>query len=119
MAKATRSTLSATTLIGDNVKNSKGEDLGSVKDIMMDVDRGKIAYAVVSYGGILGLGDKLFAVPWNALRLDESEHSFVFDVDKETLKNAEGFDKDHWPDMTNPTWGAKIHAHYGTRPYWE
>ena len=119
MTTATRVTLSASTLIGDSVKNTAGEDLGKIKDIMLDVDEGRIAYAVLSFGGFLGLGDKLFAVPWNALRLDAPDHSFIFDVDKETLKAAEGFDKDHWPDMTDPSWGARIHEYYGTRPYWE
>jgi sporulation protein YlmC with PRC-barrel domain len=119
MTTTTRATLSANTLIGDSVKNPAGEDLGSIKDIMLDVDHGRIAYAVLSFGGFLGMGDKLFAIPWNALRLDPVDQCFVLNVNKETLKNAEGFDKDHWPDMTDPTWGTRIHEHYGTRPYWE
>jgi sporulation protein YlmC with PRC-barrel domain len=119
MTTATRTTLSATTLVGDSVRNMAGEDLGTIKDIMLDLDSGHIAYAVLSFGGFLGLGDKLFAVPWNALQLDAPNHAFIFDVDKETLKNAEGFDKDHWPDMADTDWGMRIHEFYGTRPYWE
>jgi sporulation protein YlmC with PRC-barrel domain len=119
MTTATRFTLSSTTLIGDNVHNAVGENLGTIKDIMLDVDSGRIAYAVLSFGGIMGLGDKLFAVPWGALRLDAPNHAFILDVDKDALKNAEGFDKNDWPDMAEPTWGSRIHEFYGTRPYWE
>ncbi len=62
--------LSASTLTGDRVRNAAGEDLGKVEEIMLDVPGGRIAYAVLSFGGMLGIGDKLFAVPWSALRLD-------------------------------------------------
>jgi sporulation protein YlmC with PRC-barrel domain len=119
MATATRATLSASTVIGDSVRNGAGEDLGTIKEIMLDIDSGRIAYAVLSFGGFLGLGDKLFAVPWNALRLDSVNHAFVLDVAKRTLENAEGFDKDNWPDMAEPSWGRRIHRYYGTQPYWE
>lgn len=119
MTIATRITLPATTLIGHRVENMAGDNLGTIKDIVLDVDSGRIAYAVLSFGGFLGLGDKLFAVPWSALRLDSPNHAFLFDVDKETLQRAEGFDKDHWPDMADPAWGARIHEYYGTPPYWE
>jgi hypothetical protein len=101
------------------VKNSAGEDLGTIKEIMLDVDSGRIGYAVLSFGGFVGLGDKLFAVPWNALRLDAANHAFILDVPKDTLQNAEGFDKDNWPDMTDPAWGTRVHEYYGTEPYWE
>lgn len=119
MTTATRSTLSASTLIGDSVMNSAGEELGSIKDIMLDLDSGRIAYAVLSFGGFLGLGDKLFAVPWNALQLDAPNHSFILNVDKQTLQNANGFDEGDWPDMADRTWGARVHEHYGTTPYWD
>jgi sporulation protein YlmC with PRC-barrel domain len=119
MKTATRTTLSASTLTGNSVKNPAGEDLGTVKDIMLDVDLGRVAYAVVSFGGFLGFGDKLFAVPWNALRLDTVNHAFVLDVPKRTLENAEGFNKDDWPDMADPAWGQRIHQYYGTEAYWE
>ncbi len=119
MITAKRATLSASTIIGDHVHNAQGEELGSVKDIMLDLDTGRIAYAVLSFGGFLGLGDKLFAIPWNALQLDAPNHAFILNVDKETLQNAEGFDKDKWPDMSDTGWGVRIHDYYGTRPYWE
>jgi len=111
--------MSADTLQGDSVVNMKGEDLGSIEDIMIDVPNGRVAYAVLSFGGILGIGDKLFAIPWDALTLDADRECFVLDVEEDQLKNAPGFDKDHWPSMADRTWGREIHTYYNQRPYWE
>jgi sporulation protein YlmC with PRC-barrel domain len=111
--------LSASTLSGDRVRNSEGEDLGTIEDIMLDYKNGRIAYAVLSFGGFMGLGNKLFAIPWSALELNTDEHKFILNVDKEKLETAEGFDKNNWPDMTSPEWGSRIYSHYGYRPYWE
>lgn len=113
-----RHTLSATTLIHDDVRNPGGSDLGEIKDIMIDVETGTVAYAVLEMGGFLGVGSKLFAVPWSAMTLDEDAHEFVLDVDKETLETAPGFDSDNWPDFTDRAWGARVYAHYGATPYW-
>lgn len=117
--KKFRRVLAASTLEGDSVRNSAGEDLGSVDEIMIDLPSGRVAYAVLSFGGVLGMGSKLFAVPWNALRVDEDEHCFILDVDKRTLETAPGFDKDNWPDMANTTWASGVYQHYGTQPYWD
>lgn len=114
-----RSTLSATTMIGNPVRNSDGEDLGTFKEIMLDVSSGRIAYAVLNMGGFLGLGNKLFAVPWPTLTLDGAEHQFLFDISKERLENAPGFDQDHWPDFSSREWGLEIHSYYGQPPYWD
>ncbi|QBQ55730.1 PRC-barrel domain-containing protein [Nitrosococcus wardiae] len=111
--------MAASTLEGDTVVNLEGEELGTITDIMVDVPKGRIAYAVLSFGGFLGMGDKLFAVPWNALILDAEDKCFVLKVDKETLKNAPGFDKGNWPTMADQRWATQVHTHYGTRPYWE
>jgi sporulation protein YlmC with PRC-barrel domain len=111
--------LAASTLTGDRVRNNAGEDLGKIEEIMLDIHSGRIAYAVLSFGGFLGMGNKLFAVPWHSLRVDLENHEFVLDVSRETLENAPGFDKDDWPDMADPDWGAQIHRHYGRSPYWE
>ena len=96
-----RTGLSASTLIGDRVVNLKGEDLGKIEDFMLDPEQGRVGYAVLSFGGFLGMGDKLFAVPMQALKLAREEKRFILDVDKERLKNAPGFDKNHWPDMSD------------------
>lgn len=114
-----RRVMSAGTLAGDHVRNSAGEDLGKIEEIMIDVPTGRVAYAVLSFGGFLGMGDKLFALPWNALQLNEDEHEFILNVDKATLENAPGFDKDNWPDMADENWASQIYGHYGSKPYWE
>ncbi len=105
--------MSASTLVGDAVVNARGEDLGKLEEIMIHVDSGKVAYAVLSFGGFLGMGDKLFAIPWEALSLDEDNKQFILDVDKEKLEHAPGFNKDHWPDMADSTWGKQIYDYYG------
>ncbi len=110
--------MSASTLIGDTVVNARGEDLGKVEEIMLHIDSGKIAYAVLSFGGFIGIGDKLFAIPWEALTLDEDNHRFILNVDKERLERAPGFDKDHGPDMADPKWGREIYRYYGYKPAW-
>lgn len=109
--------MGADTLIGDDVYNQKEENLGDIKEIMLDMRSGKVAYAVLSLGGFLGMGEKLFAVPWNVLKLDTANHRFVLNVDKETLETAPGFDKDDWPDMADPMWEKEVHSFYGTEPY--
>ncbi|TVP48886.1 MAG: PRC-barrel domain containing protein [Gemmatimonadales bacterium] len=114
-----RRVVSAGSVTGDSVRNLSGDDLGNIQEIMLDVNDGSIAYAVLSFGGFLGMGDKLFAVPWQALTLVQDEEHFLLDVDKKKLENAPGFDKDNWPDFSDPSWGQGIHDHYGTTPYWQ
>jgi sporulation protein YlmC with PRC-barrel domain len=111
-------TLSTSTITGDAVVNSQGEDLGKIEDLVLDVAEGRVAYAVLSFGGFLGMGDKLFALPWQSLQLDSDNHRFILDVPKKRLEYAPGFDKDHWPNMADRTWGATVHEFYGSRPYW-
>ena len=100
--------MAADTLQGDKVVNAQGDNLGKIEDIMIDVPSGRVAYAVLSFGGIMGIGDKLFAIPWGALTLDADRECFVLDIDQDRLKNAPGFDKDHWPSMADPTWASEI-----------
>lgn len=111
--------LSAGTLIGDSVRNRDGEDLGKLTEIMLDVDRGRIAYGVLESGSFLGMGGKLFAIPFEAFKVDRDDHKLVLDVDKETLRNAEGFDRNDWPDTANEAWAKRTHDYYGVSPYWE
>jgi sporulation protein YlmC with PRC-barrel domain len=116
--KSHRHVLSASTLKGNDVVNRRGEDLGKIEDLMIDLETGRIAYAVLSFGGFLGMGDKLFAIPWEALTVDTAEKRFVLNVNKELLERAEGFDKSNWPDMTDPAWGVEVYDYYGYKPYW-
>ena len=108
--------MGADTLIGNDVYNHKDEDIGDIKEIMLDVHNGRISYAVLAFGGFLGMGSKLFAVPWDALTLDRENKRFVLNVEKDLLESAPGFDKDHWPNMADPTWVKGIHDYYGTKP---
>ena len=108
--------MGAATLTGDNVVNQLDESLGDIKEIMLDMRSGRVAYAVLSFGGVLGMGDKLFAVPWNALKLDTVNKRFVLNVEKTRLESAPGFDKDAWPNMADSSWESDIHTYYGTKP---
>jgi sporulation protein YlmC with PRC-barrel domain len=111
--------MGASTLTGDEVRNRQGEKLGTIEEIMVDVPTGRIAYAVLSSGGFLGIGDKLFAIPWRALTLDPENKCFVVDVAKARLEQAPGFDKDSWPSMADENWARELHTYYRVRPYWE
>ena len=111
--------LSASTLKGDKVVNKQGEDLGKLEELMIDLDRGRIAYAVLSFGGFLGMGDKLFAIPWQAFTVDTAEKRLVLNADKELMKKAPGFDKSKWPNMADPTWATTLYGYYGYKPYWD
>ncbi len=108
-------TYRAEMLKGMKVRNPEGEDLGTIEDLVLDMESHRLRYAALSYGGFLGVGDKLFAVPVEALRLKhEGDKSyFVADIDKETLKNAPGFSTSAWPDFGDPTWVAGMEQHYG------
>jgi sporulation protein YlmC with PRC-barrel domain len=108
--------MGADTLLGEDVYNRQDEDLGDIKEIMLDMRGGRVAYAVLSFGGFLGVGEKLFAVPWSALTLDTVNKRFILDISKERLENAPGFDKDNWPDMAGTEFTNQIHTFYGTHP---
>lgn len=104
--------LCASTISGDEVCNLQDEKLGEIQEVMLDIDEGKIRYAVLASGGFLGIGDRLFAVPWSALKLDKENKRFMLDVDAERLKNAPGFDKDQWPNMADPSWNSTVESYY-------
>ena len=90
--------LTASSIIGDKVRNKKDEHLGEIRDIMLDISTGKIDYFVIEFGGFLGIGIKYFAIPFRLLNVDPEKKAFLFDQSKETLEKAPGFDIDHWPD---------------------
>ncbi|MDX9850122.1 MAG: PRC-barrel domain-containing protein [Anaerolineaceae bacterium] len=117
--KTTPSVLSASTIINTSVENSYGENLGKIEELMVDLNSGRIAYAVLSFGGFLGMGNKLFALPFEALTVDTTNEKIILDVDKEILENAPGFDKDNWPEVTEHAWLVDVYNYYGYRPYWD
>ncbi|WP_347988370.1 PRC-barrel domain-containing protein [Methylomonas sp. AM2-LC] len=88
----------ASKITGAKVKNTTGDSLGDIKDLVIDPANGQVVYAVVSFGGLMGMGDKLFAIPWRALHWTSPKDYYILDLDKATLKNAPGFDKRHWPE---------------------
>lgn len=106
-------------VIGIEVKNFSKEKLGEIEEIMLDKVSGRVAYVVLASGGFLGLGEKFFAIPWNAINYDPNEECFILNIDKDRLKNAPGFEKDNWPDMADKSWGRTVSDYYGTKPYWE
>lgn len=110
--------LSASSLSGNPVVNAQDEDLGNIKEFMLDAHRGTVAYAVLSFGGFLGFGDKLFAIPWSAMTVDAENERFVLDVPKEKLEQAPGFDQDNWPDAADETWLGEVYDYYGAERYW-
>ena len=110
--------LSSSSIVGTNVYNREGESLGDIKDLMIDTNTGRIAYAVLSFGGFLGIGDKYFAMPWEAFTIDTSNERFVLNVDKERLENAPGFNKDNWPDSSNHDYLTEVYNYYNYEPYW-
>jgi sporulation protein YlmC with PRC-barrel domain len=105
--------MGADTLLGEDVYNSQDEKLGDIKEFMLNMHTGEVEYAVLSFGGVFSIGEKLFAVPFESLTLDTANHRFILDVEKDRLENAPGFDKDNWPNMADETWATQIHSFYG------
>ena len=102
-----------------DVMNTRDQHIGKIEDIVIDITLGDIAYAVLSFGGFLGLEDKWFAVPWGAFAPAAGFGTFTLDVTKEALEKASGFDRDEWPEMADRRWGAAVHDAFGQTPYWE
>ena len=111
--------VSASRIIGEAVVNCQDENLGKIHELVFDAQDGRLAYAVLSFGGFMGMGNKLFAMPWKAFEFSKTENKLVLNVDKEKLKTAPGFDQDaKWPDFADRTWGSTIYKYYGYEPYW-
>lgn len=113
------SPVKASSIIGTNVVNSKDDSLGDIKELVVDPLTGRLAYAVVSFGGFLGMGEKLFAIPFGAFRYNVAKNAYVIDVTKERLEAAPGFSADNWPTMADEQWNRDVHKFYEAAPYWE
>lgn len=104
--------LTASSLIGDGVRNKENEDLGQIKDIMINVQTGSIEYYIIEFGGFLGIGEKFFAIPFKLLTIDPKEQVFIFDQKREMLEKAPGFQKDHWPETNRHFYDADKHWNF-------
>jgi len=111
-------TLRTSDIIGLAVKNKNHEDVGKINDLVIDMKTGEVRYAALSFGGVAGLGSKLFAIPWQSMTFMYGEPNkansrhFMFDVSKEQLENAPGFDSSRWPNVADPSWSTAIDKHY-------
>ena len=126
MAVASRKTaemygvVSASKIIGEAVVNRQNESLGKIHELVIDAKEGRLAYAVLSFGGFMGMGNKLFAMPWRAFEFATTENKLILNVDKEKLKTAPGFEKDDkWPDFSDTLWGERIYKYYEHVPPWK
>lgn len=98
----------ASKIIGTDVYDMQDRKVGDIKDVVVDPQRGSIDYAVLGFGGAMGVGTKYFAVPWKSLQANADGKRYMLNVDKEALKNAPGFDKNNWPDMANQQWATDV-----------
>lgn len=117
VTEATKSTSQAqlyrgSRIIGSTVRDAKNKKIGIIKDLILDAGRGEVAYAVVSFGGVMGVGPKFHAVPWQALEPGDDLRQYVLHADRETISQAPAFDKGRWPDMSDQKWSADIDRYW-------
>ncbi len=110
--------MAASSLDDTKVYASDGEHVGEIKEVMIDVQAGRVAYAVLTTGGFLGIGDTLHAIPWSALVMDTDAKCFRLGLTADRIKDAPGFNKDSWPSMADPQWAADVYRYYERDPYW-
>lgn len=125
--KTTGNSVRASKLIGQNIENLQGQNVGEIKDIVLDARTGRIQYVAVTYGGFLGLGNKMFAVPFEAITAqrdpddpdDADDYVLVLNVTKEQLEGAKGFDEDHWPNFADREFTDELYKRYGVNRRWD
>jgi sporulation protein YlmC with PRC-barrel domain len=104
---------------GTTVYDPQGNNIGSIKRIMIDKMSGQVAYAVMSFGGFLGMGTEEHAIPWNKLTYDTSLEGFRTDITEQQLRGAPSYSRDGNYDWSDRNRERELHSHYGARPYWE
>ena len=112
------SLISADRVEGTAVYNRSGDHLGSIKTIMIDKGSGKVAYAVMSFGGFLGIGEKYHPLPWSMLTYHRGQGGYVVDIDKSALVEGPSYGNDDAPNFDDQAWGQKVHDYYRVPPYW-
>jgi hypothetical protein len=115
----TSTLISSDKVEGTAVYDRKGEKLGSIHTLMIDKISGKVAYAVMSFGGFLGIGDRYHPLPWKVLTYDTRQGGYVVDLDPRRLEEAPTYRTSETPNWSDRGWGQRVHDYYGTRPYWE
>jgi hypothetical protein len=110
--------ISANKVEGTPVKNPAGEKLGSIEEIMIDKRSGKVAYAVMSFGGFLGIGDRHHPLPWGVLKYDTNLEGYIVNLDKSMLEQAPAYGSDERVDLSDEAYGKQIHDYYNVPPYW-
>lgn len=105
--------LSSSTITGQKVTNLKDENIGDIKDLMINPNNGEVVYAVLSFGGFMGIGNKLFAIPLEALQFSDKDETIKLDINKEKLENAPSFDEDNWPMTADAKFVDSVYSHYG------
>lgn len=104
---------------GTSVYSLAGEKLGSVQDVMIDKRTGRIAYAVLTFGGFMGIGDNYHPLPWEKLTYDTQKGGYVVDIDRATLEGAPSYTDAATANWEDETWSRNVYAHYGVHPYWD
>ena len=115
----TSSLISSDKVEGTAVYDRAGEKLGSIHTVMIDKVSGRVAYAVMSFGGFLGIGDRYHPLPWDVLDYDTGQGGYVVALDRNLLEEAPTFGTRETPDWSDRRWGQQVHDYYGARPYWE
>ncbi len=110
----------ASKIIGETVVNRQGENVGKIHELVIDAEKNRVAYVVLSFGGFLGMRTKLFVIPWDAFAFSATENKLILNVDKEKLKLAPGFEEsDNWPDFSDTLWAESIYKFYDFAPPWK
>jgi sporulation protein YlmC with PRC-barrel domain len=117
--RETSDLISSEKVEGTAVMNKNGEKIGSIESVMIEKRSGKVAYAVMSFGGFLGIGDQHHPVPWSSLAYDTNVGGYVIDADRGRLEAAPAYKGSDMPDWSDRQWGQRVHQYYGVRPYWE
>jgi hypothetical protein len=115
----TNTLISSDKVEGTAVYNREGEKLGSIHSLMIDKTSGKVAYAIMSFGGFLGMGDRYHPLPWSVLDYETSQGGYVVDLDRSKLEGAPTYSSSETPNWSDRRWGQQVHDYYGTRSYWE
>jgi sporulation protein YlmC with PRC-barrel domain len=111
--------LGTASFCGDGVYDVAGKFLGEIEELVIDIHSGRVAYGLMAVGGMLGMGRKLFAIPWNAVTVDRVYQRCVVKIDIERLIDSPSVDGDFLARMADPGWATQVHAYFGCKPYWE